>query len=249
MRKHFLTISLILFSLALPIFSELNQSACKSSLYPKLCRSLLSAFQHSPSNPNDDYSKFSVKQCQKKANKLSNLIAHFLSTQKQRSLFVNHKEISALTDCQQLTQLTVDYLNSISAELKKADVSTTSEDLVGKIHTLLSAVVTNQQTCYEGLKEAGSSMVDELLAPLSNAGEIYSVSLGLVTHALERVRKSRKSGRLLAEQGGVMEEEWARRSRFMASKVIIPFRTSNTTLSCLNLLDIFTSPLKLCQLS
>jgi len=232
MRKHFLTISLFFFSLALPIFSQLNQSSasveCKSSLYPKLCRSLLSAFQHSPSNPNDDYSKFSVKQCQKKANKLSNLIAHFLSTQKQRSLFANTKEIRALTDCHQLSELTVDYLNSISTELKRADVSTTSEDLFGKIHTLLSAVVTNQQTCYEGLKEAGSSMVTELLAPLNNAAEIYSVSLGLVTHALERVRKSRKSGRLLAEHGGLMEEEWARRSRFSASKVIIPFRTCTT---------------------
>ncbi|KAH0782988.1 hypothetical protein KY290_002586 [Solanum tuberosum] len=206
-----------------PSACQLNQSSasveCKSSLYPKLCRSLLSAFQHSPSNPNDNYSKFSVKQCQKKANKLSNLIAHFLSTQKQRSLFANTKEIRALTDCHQLSELTVDYLNSISAELKRADVSTTSEDLFGKIHTLLSAVVTNQQTCYEGLKEAGSSMVTELLAPLNNAAEIYCVSLGLVTHALERVRKSRKSGRLLAEHGGLMEEEWARRSRFIASKV------------------------------
>ncbi|MCD7453744.1 hypothetical protein HAX54_021976 [Datura stramonium] len=224
MSKHFLTISLILFCLALPIFSQNDQSqspslACKSSLYPKLCRSILSAFQHSPSNPND-YSKFSVKQSLKNAAKLSNLIAHFLTAQKQRALFSNTKEISALSDCHHLSELTVDYLNSISAHLKGADVATTSDDLVGKIQTLLSAVVTNQQTCYEGLREAGSSMVAELLAPVSSAAEIYSVSLGLVAHALGRVRKSRKTGRLLAEHGGLMDEEyWARDSRFMASKV------------------------------
>ncbi|KAJ8529487.1 hypothetical protein K7X08_036322 [Anisodus acutangulus] len=225
MAKHFLTISLILFSLALPIFSQTQSQsqspsiACKSSLYPKLCRTLLSAFQHSPSNPND-YSKLSVKQCQKNASKLSNLILHFLTTQKQRALFTNAKEISALRDCHHLSELTVDYLNSISSELKAADSgATTSDALVGKIQTLLSAVVTNQQTCYAGLKEAGSSMVPELLAPMSNAAEIYSVSLGLVAHALGRGRKSGKTGRLLAEQGGLMEEEWARDSRFMASKV------------------------------
>ncbi|CAN4111146.1 unnamed protein product [Withania somnifera] len=55
-------------------------------------------------------------------------------------------------------------------------------------------------------------MVAELLAPLSSAAEIYSVSLGLVAHALGRFRKSRKTGRLL-------DEEWARHSRFMPSKV------------------------------
>lgn len=230
MPKQFFTISLILLSLAFPIFSQLNQSqspsiACKSSLYPKLCRSILSAFQHSPSNPNDNYTNFSVKQCQKKAAKLSNLIAHFLITQKQRPILANAKEISALSDCQQLSELTVDYLNSISAELKGADASTTSDYLVGKIQTLLSAVVTNQQTCYEGLREAGSTMVAQLSAPLSNAAEIYSVSLGLVAHALGRVRKSRNAGRLLAEEGGLTEEEWARHSRFMASKVIISFPT------------------------
>ncbi|CAN4111145.1 unnamed protein product [Withania somnifera] len=210
-----LVISFLHFSLALRVLSQ-NQSqsaslACKSSLYPKLCRSLLSAFQHSPSSPND-YSKFSVKQCQKKASKLSNLIAHFLRTQKQRASFTNTKEIIALRDCHQLSELTVDYLNTISSLLKGAESATTSDDLVGKIQTLLSAVVTNQQTCYEGLKEAGSSMVAELLAPLSSAAEIYSVSLGLVAHALGRFRKSRKTGRLL-------DEEWARHSRFMPSKV------------------------------
>ncbi|KAM3378179.1 putative pectinesterase/pectinesterase inhibitor 25 isoform X1 [Capsicum galapagoense] len=221
----FLVISFILSSLALPIFSQ-NQSlspsiACKSSLYPKLCRTLLSTFQHSPSNPND-YSKFSIKQCQKNAGKLSNLIAHFLTTQKQRALFTNTREINALSDCYQLSELTVDYLNSVSAELRGFDVRSSSDDLVGRIQTLLSGVVTNQQTCYEGLKEAGSSMVAQLLAPVSNAGEIYSVSLGLVAHALGSVGKSRKKGRLLGEQDGggvLMEEEWARHSRFMASKV------------------------------
>lgn len=227
MPNHFLTLSLILFCLALPIFSQNDQSqsqspslACKSSLYPKLCRSFLSAFQHSPSNPND-YSKFSVKQSLKKAAKLSNLIAHFLTTQKKRALFANTKEINALSDCHHLSELTVHYLNSISTQMKGANdgAASTSDDLPGKIHTLLSAVVTNQQTCYEGLGEAGSSMVAQLLAPVSSASEIYSVSLGLVAHALGRVRKSRKTGRLLAEHGGRMEEDWARDSRFMASKV------------------------------
>ncbi|KAL1804970.1 hypothetical protein ACET3Z_028038 [Daucus carota] len=75
----------------------------------------------------------------------------------------------------------------ITLELKTAPAMT--DGLIGKIETLLSGVVTNQDTCYDGLVESGSSLAAVLEVPLSNANVLYSVSLGLVTHAIARDRK------------------------------------------------------------
>nr|XP_027109328.1 probable pectinesterase/pectinesterase inhibitor 25 [Coffea arabica] len=174
----------------LPLQPQSPYTACKSTLYPKLCRSILSSFQHSPTNL-DGYGKFSVKWCLKHAQKISDLTNHLLSQQKQ-SRFLSSKELNALHDCAQLSELTVDYLESISVELKSDNSSSGSDSLVGRVQALLSAVVTNQQTCYDGLVDSGSNLVGALIAPLSAASELYSVSLGLVTHALGRVRKAGK---------------------------------------------------------
>lgn len=75
----------------------------------------------------------------------------------------------------------------ITLELKNAPSMT--DGLIGKIETLLSGVVTNQDTCYDSLVESGSSLANVLKEPLSNATVLYSVSLGLVTHAIARDRK------------------------------------------------------------
>ncbi|KAK9282752.1 hypothetical protein L1049_010973 [Liquidambar formosana] len=186
----FLLFSLLSLSSALPTTaqppSQSPSIACKSTLYPKLCRSMLSAFGSSPSDPYG-YGKFSVKQCLKQARKLSDTINHYL-THKQRSGAI----AGALDDCRQLFELNVDYLVSISAELKSTE--SLSDELVDRVQTLLSAIVTNQQTCYDGLDDSGS-VVNALPLPLSNATELYSVSLGLVAHALGRTRKQHKIGK------------------------------------------------------
>uniref|UniRef100_A0A161ZN56 Pectinesterase inhibitor domain-containing protein n=1 Tax=Daucus carota subsp. sativus TaxID=79200 RepID=A0A161ZN56_DAUCS len=57
--------------------------ACKTSVYPKLCRSLLSAFRNAPSNPTG-YGKFTVKQSLKQAKRLSKTINRYLKKSKQK---------------------------------------------------------------------------------------------------------------------------------------------------------------------
>ncbi|KAG7949045.1 hypothetical protein I3843_13G039800 [Carya illinoinensis] len=201
-KPPFFLFNLILFfllSLSLALYSTSAQSspqspsaACKSTLYPKLCRSILSTIRYSPSDAYD-YSKFSVKQCLKQARKMSDRIGHYL-THKERRSSMGHAETGALEDCRQLSQLNVEYLESISAELKSAE--SMNEELVERVQTLLSAIVTNQQTCYEGLEDSESSIVGALSEPLNNVTRLYSVSLGLVTHALDRnlKRNKRKKG-------------------------------------------------------
>ena len=187
----FLFISSVIL-LLLAVFTTAQSSspstACKSTLYPKLCRSILSTIHSSPSDPYS-YGKFSVKQSLKQARKMSGVINQYLTHHKKRS-YMSQAEIGALYDCGQLSQLNVDYLESISTELKIA--ASLNDELVERLQTLLSAIVTNQQTCYDELQYSKSSIVSALSEPLNNVTELYSVSLGLVTHSLDRNLKLKK---------------------------------------------------------
>ncbi|XP_021626438.2 probable pectinesterase/pectinesterase inhibitor 25 isoform X2 [Manihot esculenta] len=164
--------------------------ACKSTLYPKLCHSILSNFGSSPSNPYD-YGKFSVKQCLKQAQRLSKVINHYLTHDKELSE-LSHEETAALADCRELTELSVDYLETLSSELKWPELM--KDEMVERVKSLLSGIVTNQETCFDGLVESKSRIVSSLSSPLSNVTELYSVSLGLVTHALKKYKKNKKGG-------------------------------------------------------
>lgn len=206
-----LVVFLFTLSLAPPFSAELPpqppSAACKSTPFHKLCLSILSAFRHSPSNP-DNYGKFSVKQCLKHALKLSDSIADFVAGNTKQKLLLSSSEIGALDDCRQLQELSADYLELIAGELKSATTNM-SEALVCRVQSLLSAVVTNQQTCFDGLAEAGSGIAAALAAPLGDAAALYRVSLGLVTHALEGRRRRRRGGALSGRRGA-MELNWAR---------------------------------------
>ncbi|PIN09834.1 Pectinesterase [Handroanthus impetiginosus] len=215
----FTLLFLLLSSLSLPpAFSTQPppSAACKSTLYPKLCLSILSAFKHSPSNP-DNYSKFSVKQSLKHARRLSNLIAHFLATNTKEKAKMSYREIGALIDCRQLEELNVDYLELIASELKSA--GNMSDILVGRVQSLLSAVVTNQQSCYDGLADAGSGIAAALAAPLGDATAMYSVSLGLVVHALGGGRRTRRGSGWVSERRGLMELDWVPHSASVLTEV------------------------------
>ncbi|WCJ19054.1 Plant invertase/pectin methylesterase inhibitor superfamily [Euphorbia peplus] len=102
-------------------------------------------------------------------------------------------EISALEDCHELTQLNVDYLDTISVELKSA--GSLDDELVERVSSLLSGIVTNQQTCFDGLVESKSGIAALLSAPLSNVTQLYSVSLALMTRALDVNLKKNKRNR------------------------------------------------------
>ncbi|KAL5568743.1 hypothetical protein UlMin_025318 [Ulmus minor] len=68
-----------------------------------------------------------------------------------------------------------------------------SDELVDRVRARLSAIVTNQMTCLDGLAEAKSGVLgEELSAPVFDAGKLYSVSLGLVSHELAKNLKRHK---------------------------------------------------------
>ncbi|XP_057812518.1 pectinesterase-like [Salvia miltiorrhiza] len=208
-------------------------AACKSTPHRELCLSILSA------SNSDNYAKFSVKQCLQHSRKLSDSIADFAAKQE---LLMSYSETAALDDCRQLQELSAAYLELIAVELKSA-AANLSEALACRLQTLLSAVVTNHQTCYDGLVEVGSA----LAAPLGDAAAVYSVSLGLVTHAFSR-KGPRPSGAVAAEldwaryptsdlfetihlgkKGRIVEELWEQGIHVNATVTVSPYGGANFT--------------------
>lgn len=103
------------------------------------------------------------------------------------------EEVSAVADCGDLAELSVDYLETVEEELKAAEVMTAA--LVDRVTSLLGGVVTNQQTCLDGLEDAKSAFATAIGTPLGNLTRLYSVSLGLVSHALNRNLKRYKGSK------------------------------------------------------
>ncbi|XP_022150485.1 probable pectinesterase/pectinesterase inhibitor 25 [Momordica charantia] len=164
-----------------------SAALCKTTLYPKLCHSILSSIRFSPSDPYG-YGKFSVKQCLKQAIKMSSVIGGYL--RRGGGSRLNQREAGALDDCRELADLNVEFLRSIESVLEAAEG--VDEQVVERVESILSAIVTNGQTCIDGLVESKSSLGSALSAPLSTAGELYSVSLGLVKNSLSRRWKKRR---------------------------------------------------------
>ncbi|KAK7314024.1 hypothetical protein VNO77_39232 [Canavalia gladiata] len=177
-----------------PTLPSSSISACKSTLYPKLCRSILSSIRSSPSDPYH-LGKFSIKQSLKQAKKLAKVFDDFIKKHKSSSSSssLNNEEIGALEDCSSLNKLNVDYLETVSQDLKSSDSYSSNTMLVENVETYLSAVATNHYTCYDGLVVAKSNIANALAVPLNNVTQLYSVSLGLVTQALKKNLKKHKT--------------------------------------------------------
>ncbi|KAI9115317.1 hypothetical protein K1719_013636 [Acacia pycnantha] len=158
---------------------------CKFTLYPKLCRSMLSVISSTPSDPYNA-GKFSVKQSLKQAKKLLKVFDDFLRSNRHSQ---SSPEVRALDDCRDLSLLNLDYLEAVAADLQGA--ATLSAELTDKVESYLSAVTTNHYTCYDGLVAANSNIGKVVGVVLRNVTEMYSVSLGLVSEALNRNVKNK----------------------------------------------------------
>ncbi|KAG5552642.1 hypothetical protein RHGRI_010662 [Rhododendron griersonianum] len=87
-------------------------------------------------------------------------------------------DIRALEDCGSLLDSNVDFLSATIQNTDSTDYlqSSQAEDM----HTLLSAVLTNHQTCSDGIQSSASSSIQSaLLGPFENGTMLYSVSLAL----------------------------------------------------------------------
>ena len=188
---------LLLFSLLLnfttadvPLSTPVSPTtACNATTDPSFCKSIL------PTKGSQNfysYSRFSLVKSLSNAQKFLNLINRYLA---RRSLSLT--AVRALEDCQLLSGLNIDFITSASNALNSTATTTLLDPQTDELQTLLSALLTNQQTCLDGLQATASawSIKKGLSVPLSNGTKLYSVSLSLFTRAWVPKKKKVKSSR------------------------------------------------------
>ncbi|KQK04129.1 pectinesterase [Brachypodium distachyon] len=154
-------------------------TACNETTDPAFCRSVL------PSNGTSNlytYGRFSAARSLSNANRFLALVNRYLARGGLSSA-----AIAALQDCQLLSGLNIDFLSTAGATLNTTTNNNTLLDPQAEdVHTLLSAILTNQQTCADGLQSAAATawyMRGGLAAPMADSTKLYSVSLSLFTRA------------------------------------------------------------------
>ncbi|RLM98106.1 pectinesterase-like [Panicum miliaceum] len=188
-----LSISGLALSDAPPSTPVSPSAACNATTDPTFCRSVLP-----PRGKGDlyTYGRFSVSESLAGARKFAALVDRYLA----RHRHLSPSAIGALRDCQLMAELNVDFLSAAGATIRATD--TLLDPQADDVHTLLSAILTNQQTCFDGLQAASGAWSDRggLDAPIANGTKLYSLSLSLFTRAW--VPTAKKAGHSHKGGGG-----------------------------------------------
>jgi pectinesterase len=183
-----LLLSLLVLSLsddAPPSTPVSPSTACNDTTDPTFCRTVL------PPHGTSDlytYGRFSVALSLASANKFVGLVDRYLS----RHRHLSRNAVGALQDCKLLAGFNVDFLSATGTALKSTE--TLLDPQADDVQTLLSAILTNQETCLDGLQAASGAWSDRggLAAPIANGTKLYSLSLSLFTRAWVPTAKAPK---------------------------------------------------------
>ncbi|KAG2628140.1 pectinesterase-like [Panicum virgatum] len=169
-----LSISGLALSDAPPSTPVSPSAACNATTDPTFCRSVLP-----PRGKGDlyTYGRFSVAESLAGARRFAALVDRYLA----RHRHLSPGAVAALRDCQLMAELNMDFLSAAGATIRATD--TLLDPQADDVHTLLSAILTNQQTCFDGLQAAAWSDGGGLDAPIANGTKLYSLSLSLFTRA------------------------------------------------------------------
>ncbi|XP_023524144.1 probable pectinesterase/pectinesterase inhibitor 20 isoform X1 [Cucurbita pepo subsp. pepo] len=150
------------------------KAICKFTSNPSYCISVL---QKSSGNVYES-GRFSMRRSLSKASAFLNLIEKHL----QNSSTLPKSVTGGLKDCQYLAQLNINFLSNSFRAVNGTDKKLTYSK-ADYIQSLLSAILTNIDTCLDGLNTvaSGSSLEKDLLAPLIDCTKSYSLSLDLFT--------------------------------------------------------------------
>ncbi|XP_021772835.1 pectinesterase-like [Chenopodium quinoa] len=167
---------LLLFSFSSSQTPSDLDTTCSKTLYPSFCKSIL-AENNLQSKTIQDYGHFCLSQSLLMTNNFKLLVNQHLQSSNQNN--VSQVTKFALQDCRSLTSLNIDLL-STTANMIKPTNNLSSMDIV-HVQTMLSAAMTNLDTCLDGLKEARpqSSMTQSLSPRISNNTMLLSLSLAL----------------------------------------------------------------------
>ncbi|CAL4950206.1 unnamed protein product [Urochloa decumbens] len=207
-------------------------TACNETTDPSFCRTVL------PSNGTGNlytYGRFSVAKSLANANRFLGLVNRYLSRSSGGAAGAGRLSpaaVAALQDCQLLSGLNIDFLSAAGATLNASGNSTLLDPQAEDVQTLLSAILTNQQTCADGLQAAAAawSVRDGLAVPMANSTKLYSVSLSLFTRAwVPKNKKSKGSSKPPPRHGGhgrglfdATDDEMVRRMALEGAAAAVP---------------------------
>ncbi|XP_060182439.1 pectinesterase-like [Lycium barbarum] len=176
--KNFLPKSLPLF-LILTLHSFVDATStneiCDITSFPSFCKYFLP--QNKSTNTYDS-GKLSIHQSFLASTHFLNSINSYLNS--KNASYYDQSTIFVLQDCQVLLGLNKDFLSNV-----KGTTSQTGNTLGGSqfddVTTLLSASITNQQTCLDSLQitPSASNIKNDIFPTLTNGSMMYSVSLAL----------------------------------------------------------------------
>lgn len=172
-----LLISLYITAAGISTSAAPTGSVCSSAPDPSYCKSAL------PNQTGNVYSygRSSVRKSLSSSQKFLRLVQKYLRSRSSLTVAA----VRALEDCQLLAGLNIDYLTT-SFRTVNSTSWTLPEMKAEDVQSLLSAILTNQQTCLDGLQAtAGSwSLKNGLSLPLAADTKLYSMSLAFFTKGL-----------------------------------------------------------------
>ncbi|KAK1280286.1 putative pectinesterase/pectinesterase inhibitor 20 [Acorus gramineus] len=155
-------------------------TACNPTPYPSFCRS--SVLPGNSSANLYDFGRLTITRSLSAALHFSSLVNSYLA----RASSLTPTATRALQDCQLLSGLNIDYLSSARASLNPTQTLPNAQ--ADEVQSLLAAVITNQQTCMDGLQGR------DVRAGLVRDGKLAA----RMSHAHRKVYESR-SGRTLLQ--------------------------------------------------
>ncbi|KAL9304810.1 putative pectinesterase/pectinesterase inhibitor 7 [Arabidopsis thaliana] len=170
-----------------------SSTICKTTPDPKYCKSV---FPHSQGNV-QQYGRFSIRKSLSQSRKFIRTVDKYI---KRNAHLSQPAVIRALQDCRFLAGLTMDYLLTSFETVNDTSAKTSFKPLsfpkADDIQTLLSAALTNEQTCLEGLTTAASysatwTVRTGVALPLVNDTKLLGVSLALFTKGWVPKKKKR----------------------------------------------------------
>ncbi|KAK2664014.1 hypothetical protein Ddye_002588 [Dipteronia dyeriana] len=168
--------------------AESIRTVCGVTQYPDSCFTSISSLNNnnlsliSQKNPDPEtIFKLSLRVTINELTKVSSLF---------KTLNERHSEV-ALRDCTSQFEDAVSRLNDSMSEMEVVGPGEKmlTERKVNDIQTWISAAMTDQETCLDGLEEMGSTAVDEVKANLKKSKEFLSNSLAIIAKIHMLLRK------------------------------------------------------------
>nr|KYP74388.1 putative pectinesterase/pectinesterase inhibitor 41 [Cajanus cajan] len=151
-----------------------SESTCDATPYPEFCKTIL-PHQYVSTH---DRCRFFLQQSLSTTKTISELVSSYLTNQHT----IPYSTVHALEDCLNHAELNTDFLSNVLQTIENTVTMTSYQ--VYDLQTLLSATLTNQQTCLDGFNEVITPyplVTSALTSPLSDGTKLYSISLALFT--------------------------------------------------------------------